>query len=81
MVLQRQFGTFAKRLDELRDLPAETRDGSVIPVTVSVGGAVYLHHGETAAEIAHAADTALHSAKAEGRDRVVFADAPETGHA
>jgi len=28
LVLQRQFGTFAKRLDELRDLPAETRDGT-----------------------------------------------------
>jgi phosphoenolpyruvate-protein phosphotransferase (PTS system enzyme I) len=27
LVLQRQFGTFAKRLDELRDLPAETTDG------------------------------------------------------
>ena len=28
LVLQRQFGTFAKRLDELRDLPAETKDGT-----------------------------------------------------
>ena len=28
LVMQRQFGTFAKRLDELRDLPAETRDGT-----------------------------------------------------
>jgi phosphotransferase system enzyme I (PtsI) len=27
LVLQRQFGFFAKRLDELRDLPAETTDG------------------------------------------------------
>ncbi len=27
LVLQRQFGTFAKRLDALRDLPAETTDG------------------------------------------------------
>lgn len=27
LVLQKQFGTFAKRLDELRDLPAETKDG------------------------------------------------------
>jgi phosphotransferase system enzyme I (PtsI) len=27
IVLQRQFGFFAKRLDELRDLPADTRDG------------------------------------------------------
>ncbi len=61
--------------------PAETRDGSVIPVTVSVGGAVYLHHGETAFEIGHAADKALHIAKTEGRDRVVFAETPQTGHA
>lgn len=28
LVLQRQFLTFAKRLDELRDFPAETRDGA-----------------------------------------------------
>jgi phosphoenolpyruvate-protein phosphotransferase (PTS system enzyme I) len=28
LVLQRQFGTFAKRLDEIRDLPAETKDGA-----------------------------------------------------
>ncbi len=28
LVLQKQFGTFAKRLDELRDLPAETKDGA-----------------------------------------------------
>ncbi len=28
LVLQRQFGTFAKRLNELRDLPAETKDGT-----------------------------------------------------
>jgi phosphotransferase system enzyme I (PtsI) len=28
LVLQRQFGFFAKRLDELRDLPADTRDGA-----------------------------------------------------
>lgn len=28
LVLQRQFGNFARRLDELRDLPAETRDGT-----------------------------------------------------
>src|SRR6516162_4799513 len=28
LVLQRQFGFFAKRLDELRDLPAQTRDGT-----------------------------------------------------
>ncbi len=27
LVLQRQFGNFAKRLDELRELPAETKDG------------------------------------------------------
>ncbi len=28
LVLQRQFGSFAKRLNELRDLPAETTDGT-----------------------------------------------------
>lgn len=58
--------------DLIADSAAETRDGSVIPVTVSMGGAVYQHHGETAAEIIHAADRALHRAKEEGRARVVF---------
>lgn len=52
--------------------PTTTRDGSIIPVTVSIGGAVYQHHGETAAELIHAADRAVHAAKAEGRDRVVL---------
>jgi diguanylate cyclase (GGDEF)-like protein len=62
-----------KKVQQLiAETAAETRDGSVIPVTVSIGGAVYQHHGETAAEIIHAADRALHAAKAEGRDRVVF---------
>jgi phosphotransferase system enzyme I (PtsI) len=28
LVLQKQFGTFAKRLNELRDLPADTKDGT-----------------------------------------------------
>ena len=58
--------------DLIADSAAETRDGSVIPATVSMGGAVYQHHGETAAEIIHAADRALHRAKEEGRARVVF---------
>ena len=30
LVLQKQFGFFAKRLDELRDLPAETKDHSLV---------------------------------------------------
>src|SRR6185295_18162382 len=36
LVLQRQFGFFAKRLDELRDLPAETKDGTRALLLVNI---------------------------------------------
>ena len=54
--------------------PAETRDGSVVPVKVSAGCACYLADGVTAAEVAHAAERALHRAKTAGRDRVEFGE-------
>ena len=47
LVLQRQFGFFAKRLDELRDLPAETTDGT---------RAVLLGNIEFPTESAHCTD-------------------------
>lgn len=48
-----------------------TADDSEVPltVTVSIGGAVYPEHGGTSRELIQAADRALYSAKAIGRDR------------
>ncbi len=48
-----------------------TTDGSEVPiaVTVSIGGAVYPEHGSTSRDLIQAADRALYSAKAIGRDR------------
>jgi two-component system cell cycle response regulator len=44
-------------------------DGMKRAVTVSIGIAAYPDHGRTAADVLHAADTALYAAKREGRDR------------
>ena len=48
-----------------------TADGTEVPltVTVSIGGAVYPEHGATSRDLIQAADRALYSAKAGGRDR------------
>jgi diguanylate cyclase (GGDEF)-like protein len=56
------------------DTPAETTDGSVVPVHASAGCACFLTDGVTAAEIAHAAERALHRAKSRGRGRVEFGE-------
>ncbi|MEU5904253.1 diguanylate cyclase [Micromonospora sp. NPDC047527] len=45
-----------------------------IVVTVSVGIAVYPHHGSTGAEVLEAADDALYAAKAAGRDTCRMAE-------
>jgi len=47
-----------------------------IPVTVSVGIAVYPHHALTGADLLDAADQALYAAKAAGRDTFVLASDP-----
>ncbi len=48
-----------------------TADGTEVPlgITVSIGGSVYPEHGTTSRDLIHAADRALYSAKAGGRDR------------
>jgi hypothetical protein len=45
-------------------------------VTVSIGVAVFPRHALTGAELLDAADRALYSAKAAGRDTYVLAGAP-----
>jgi diguanylate cyclase (GGDEF)-like protein len=52
-----------------------TSDGSELPVsvTVSIGGAVYPENGGSSRELIKAADRALYSAKAGGRDRWAMA--------
>jgi diguanylate cyclase (GGDEF)-like protein len=49
-----------------------------VPVTVSVGVAVFPEHGATGAAVLQAADEALYAAKADGRDTCRVA-APRTG--
>jgi two-component system cell cycle response regulator len=50
-----------------RPVPLDGR-GAPIPVTVSIGVAVYPEHGDTAQEVMEAADEALYAAKKAGRD-------------
>lgn len=46
--------------------------GKTIPVTVSIGAAVFPEHGETTEELIRNADQCLYKAKQGGRDRVVM---------
>ncbi len=52
-----------------------------VPVSVSIGVAVYPDHGSTAAAVLGAADDALYAAKAAGRDTYRAAPAPLTAPA
>lgn len=63
-----------------RRLPASRRSplGRRVPVTVSVGVAVFPEHGATGAAVLQAADDALYAAKADGRDTCRVAE-PRTG--
>jgi diguanylate cyclase (GGDEF)-like protein len=56
------------------------QSGPLMPsVTMSIGVACSPVHGETREELIHAADVALYSAKARGRDRVVVASDGDVG--
>jgi diguanylate cyclase (GGDEF)-like protein len=66
-----------ERADQVRRAVAAGRlvlDGAHVGVTVSVGVAVCPADGTTAGALLEAADRALYTAKATGRDRVVAAD-------
>ena len=47
----------------------------MVPVTVSIGVAVFPRHARTGADVLDAADQALYAAKAAGRDTFVLAGA------
>jgi hypothetical protein len=47
-----------------------------IPITVSIGIAVYPEHGSTAQQVLDAADDALYAAKDAGRDTYRLAETP-----
>ena len=68
-----------RRAEELRSLASGVgRHASGAPpqlVTLSIGAALFPHHGSTPAALLRAADEALYRAKAEGRNKVVLASA------
>ena len=66
----------AERLrEEVKRLDVQHSGQSLGSVTLSLGIAVFPEHGSTPETLLRAADTALYRAKAEGRDRVVIAQA------
>jgi diguanylate cyclase (GGDEF)-like protein len=70
--------TVRERAERLRAgvqaLAIEHDDRSIGPVTLSVGIAMFPEHGDNWRSVLQAADTALYSAKAGGRNRVVMAE-------
>ncbi|MGM0951475.1 MAG: GGDEF domain-containing protein [Pseudomonadota bacterium] len=63
----------AERLrNQVREQPVMLDSGHDVPVTISVGVAVYPDHGQTAAELCAAADRAMYRAKTQGRDCVAM---------
>jgi len=58
----------------VRDRPVSIEARGSIPVTVSIGVAVFPEHGKTVQEVLQAADDALYAAKNGGRDTYRLAD-------
>ena len=58
----------------VRDRPVSIEARGSIPVTVSIGVAVFPQHGKTVQEVLQAADDALYAAKNGGRDTYRLAD-------
>lgn len=59
----------------VRDSPFTSDEGPALPVTVSVGAAVFPANGTSGSQLLQAADAALYVAKDSGRDRWVAAAA------
>ncbi|HUV97437.1 MAG TPA: diguanylate cyclase [Acidobacteriaceae bacterium] len=64
--------------EELKHLTVRHGGQVLGKVTVSIGASAYPDHGATGEKLVRAADQALYRAKAEGRDRVVVANASDT---
>ena len=54
----------------LEESPMQTRGGPDVSIRVSIGVATYPGSGQTAGDVATAADQALYRAKSAGRNRV-----------
>jgi two-component system cell cycle response regulator len=61
----------------IRDKPFGVTTGVAVPLTVSIGAAVFPLHGRSATTLLRQADAALYEAKRAGRDRWRLADPPE----
>ena len=65
----------------VRDVPVPIDplhpDDALIPVSVSIGVAVYPEHGGNAQQVLAAADPALYAAKRAGRDTYRLAETPD----
>jgi diguanylate cyclase (GGDEF)-like protein len=71
--------TFARAeliCEYVRHFPLQYEGKSLMPVTLSLGVAIYPEHGATASEIFRMVDGALYRAKREGRGRVFVAEQP-----
>jgi len=63
-------GQVAERIcARIREEPFGTASGISVPLTVSIGAAIYPRHGRSATTLLHWADAALYEAKRAGRDR------------
>jgi diguanylate cyclase (GGDEF)-like protein len=69
-----------ERADVLRRLVGEIslqhRGQTLRQITISIGVAIYPHHGDTPDILLRTADRALYEAKHQGRNRVVLTAAP-----
>jgi len=71
--------SLAERINRaVRELPFGLGGDHPLPVTVSIGAAVFPTHGTTGSQLLRAADRALYVAKDSGRDRWALAEGVPT---
>jgi diguanylate cyclase (GGDEF)-like protein len=61
--------------EEVKHLSVQHAGQLLGTISLSIGVSAFPTHGKDAGNLLHAADSALYRAKAEGRDRVVLANA------